>query len=83
MDAKGWMAPAKWRAELGIQQWKDEEVKGKMAIKLSEGDTREEEEEEWLVEMRGGGWILECKSGRKFRMTKLGCLRSLSAKKGK
>ena len=83
IDAKGWMAPAKWRAELGIQQWKDEEVKGKMAIKLSEGDTREEEEEEWLVEVRGGGWILECKSGRKFRMTKLGCLRSLSAKKVK
>ena len=33
--------------------------------------------------MRGGGWILECKSGQKMRMKRLGCLRSLDIKKDK
>ena len=75
-EVKGWMAPAKWRAELGITQWGDEEAKGKMAIKMDDGA-------EWLIEVRGGGWIMECESGKKFRMTMLGCVRSLNAKKEK
>ena len=28
----GWIAPAKWRAELGISDWSDEPAKGKMEI---------------------------------------------------
>ena len=58
------------------RQWGDEEAKGKMAIKMDDGA-------EWLIEVRGGGWIMECESGKKFRMTRLGCLRSLNAKKEK
>ena len=27
----GWIAPAKWRAELGISDWSDKKTKGKMA----------------------------------------------------
>ena len=68
------MTQAKWSAELGIDQWNDEEAKGKMVIKLDDG-------EEWIVEVRGGGWIKDCESGRKIRMKRLGCLRSLKAKK--
>ena len=75
-EVRGWMTQAKWRAELGIGQWNDEEAKGKMVIKLDDG-------EEWIVEVRGGGWIKDCESGRKIRVKKLGCLRSLSAKKEK
>ena len=33
-----WMTQAKWRAELGIEQWNDEEAKGKMVIKLNDGE---------------------------------------------
>ena len=75
---RGWMAPAKWRAELEIESWEDEEVKGKMAIKLDDG-------EELLVEMRGGGWVMDCKNvcRRKLRMTRLGRLQSLSEKREK
>ena len=29
---RGWMAPAKWREELDIEKWNDEEAKGKLAI---------------------------------------------------
>ena len=47
-EVRGWMTQAKWRAELGIEQWNDEEAKGKMVIKLDDG-------EEWIVEVRGGG----------------------------
>ena len=75
-EVRGWMTQAKWRAELGIGQWNDEEAKGKMVIKLDDG-------EEWIVEVRGGGWIKDCESGRKIRMKRLGCLRSLKAKKEK
>ena len=45
-EVRGWMTQAKWRAELGIEQWNDEEAKGKMVIKLDDG-------EEWMVEVRG------------------------------
>merc|ERR1712139_61085 len=51
----GWIVPAKWRAELGIMDWSDEEAKGKMAIQF--------DSEEWLVELRGSGWIKDCKEG--------------------
>ena len=47
-EVRGWMPQATWRAELGIEQWNDEEAKGKMVIKLDDG-------EEWIVEVRGGG----------------------------
>ena len=46
-------------------KWNDEEAKGKMVIKLDDG-------EEWIVEVRGGGWIKDCESGRKIRMKRLG-----------
>ena len=72
------MAPAKWRAELGIEKWEDEETKGKMAIKMEDGG-----EEEMLIEVRGSGWVKDCESGRSIRMKRLGRLRSLSAKKEK
>ena len=42
----GWIVPAKWRAELGISEWSDDQAKGKMAIQFDNG-------EEWLVELRG------------------------------
>ena len=35
---RGWMAPAKWRDELGIEKWTDEEAKGKVAIKMESGE---------------------------------------------
>ena len=38
MEVRGWMAPAKSRAELGIEQWNDEEAKVKMVIKLDDGE---------------------------------------------
>ena len=47
-DVRGWMTQAKWRAELGIDQWNDEEAKGKTVIKLDDG-------EEWIARVRGGG----------------------------
>ena len=31
----GWIVPAKWRAELGISEWSDDQAKGKMAIQLT------------------------------------------------
>ena len=43
--------PAKWRAELGISEWSDDQAKGKMAIQFDNG-------EKWLVEQRGSGWTL-------------------------
>ena len=64
MEVRGWMTPAKWRAELGMEQWNDEDG------------------EEWIVEVKGGGWIEECESGRKFRIEEAR-LRSLSVKKDK
>ena len=36
---------SKWRAELGILEWSDEQAKGKMAIPFDDG-------EPWLVEQR-------------------------------
>jgi len=53
----GWIVPAKWRAELGISNWSDEQAKGKMAIQFNNG-------EQWLVELRGSGWIKDCKEGK-------------------
>ena len=44
-----------------------------MVIKLDDG-------EQWIVEVRGGGWIKDCESGWKIRMKTLGCLRSLKTK---
>jgi len=44
----GWIAPAKWRAELGILGWSDEQAKRKMGIQFENGD-------KWLVELRGSG----------------------------
>jgi len=34
----GWIVPAKWRAELGISDWSDEQAKGKMAIQFDNGE---------------------------------------------
>ena len=76
---RGWMAPAKWREELGIEKWTDEEAKGKMAIKM-------DDEEELLGEEKKGGWFSACdgKGGvTKYRLKKLGIERSLKAKKEK
>ena len=70
----GWIVPAKWRAELGISEWSDDQAKGKMAIQFDNG-------EEWLVELRGSGWIKDCKEGKSWRMKKLGGLTSLDVKK--
>ena len=39
----GWIVPAKWRAELGISEWSDDQAKGKMAIQFDNG-------EKWLVD---------------------------------
>ena len=36
LEMWGWIAPAKWRAELGISKWSDDQAKGKMAIQLSD-----------------------------------------------
>ena len=44
----GWIVPAKWRAELGISEWSDDQVKGKLAIQFDNG-------EKWLAELRGSG----------------------------
>ena len=53
----GWIAPAKWRAELGISDWSDEQAKGKMAIQFDNGD-------QWRVELRGSGQIKDCKKSK-------------------
>ena len=53
----GWIVPAKWRAELGISEWSDDQAKGKMAIQFDNG-------EKWLVELRGSGWIKDCTEGK-------------------
>ena len=66
----GWIVLAKWRAELGISEWSDDQAKGKMAIQFDNG-------EEWLVELRGSGWIKDCKEGKSWRMKKLGGLTSV------
>ena len=66
---------AKWRAELGILEWSDDQAKGKMAIQFDNG-------EKWLVELRGSGWIKDCKEGKCWRRRKrLGGLTSLEVKK--
>ena len=73
------MAPAKWREEPGIEKWTDEEAKGKMAIKMDNG-------EELLGEEKKGGWFGACdgKGGvTNSRMKKLGMEQSLKAKKEK
>jgi len=70
----GWIVPAKWRAELGISKWSNEQAKGKMAIQFDNG-------ENWLVEQRGSGWIKDCAEGKSWRMKKLGGLTSLEVKK--
>ena len=49
--------PAKWRAELGISEWSDDQAKGKMPNQFDNG-------EKWLVEQRGSGWIKDCKEGK-------------------
>ena len=54
--------------------WSDEQPKGKMAIQFDNG-------EKWLVELRGSGWIKDCKEGKSWRMKKLGGLTSLEVKK--
>ena len=76
---RGWMAPAKWREELGIEKWTDEEAKGKMAIKM-------DDEEELLGEEKKGGWFKACdgKGGvTNYRLKKMAIERSLKAKKEK
>ena len=70
----GWRVPAKWRTELGISDWSDEQAKGKMAIQFDNG-------EEWLVDQRGSGWIKECTEGKSWRMKKFEGLTSLDVKK--
>ena len=59
---------------MGISEWSDDQAKGKMAIQFDNG-------EEWLVELRGSGWIKDCKEGKSWRMKKLGGLSSLEVKK--
>ena len=59
---------------MGISEWSDDQAKGKMAIQFDNG-------EEWLVELRGSGWIKDCKEGKSWRMKKLGGLTSLDVKK--
>ena len=44
-----------------------------MAIQFDNG-------EEWLAELRGSGWIKDCKEGKSWRMKKLGGLTSLVKK---
>ena len=41
-EMRGWIVPAKWRAELGISDWSDEQANGKMAIQFDNG-------EKWLA----------------------------------
>jgi len=36
--------------------------------------------DQWLVELRGSGWIKDCKEGKSLRMKKLGGLTSLDVK---
>ena len=48
VEMGGWIVPAKWRAELGILEWSDDQAKGKMVIQSDNGD-------KWLVELRGSG----------------------------
>ena len=69
----GWIVPAKWRAELGISEWSDDQSKGKMAIQFDNGEA-------WLVELSGSGWIKDSKEGKSWRMKKLGGLTSLDVK---
>ena len=59
---------------MGISEWSDDQAKGKMAIQFDNG-------EEWLVELRGSGWIKDCTEGKSWRMKKLGGLTSLDVKK--
>ena len=66
--------PAKWRVELGILKWSDEQAKGKMVIQFDNG-------KKWLVEPRRSGWIKDCTEGKSWRMKKLGGLTSLDVKK--
>ena len=76
---RGWMAPAKWREELGIGGWSDEEAKEKMAIKMDDG-------EELLGEVNGGGWFGAHKVGggvANLRLKQLGLEESLSIRKKK
>ena len=76
---RGWMAPAKWREELHIEKWNDEEAQGKMAIKMDDG-------EQLLGEEKKGGWLSACdgKGGiNKYRLRKSGSEQSLNAKKRK
>ena len=68
--------PAKWRAELGISEWSDDQAKGKIVIQFDNG-------EKWLVELRGSGWIKDCKEGGSWRMKKLGGLTLLDVKKAR
>ena len=75
---RGWMAPAKWREELGIGGWSDEEAKEKMAIKMDDG-------EELLGEVNGGGWFGAHKVGggvANLRLKQLGLEESLSMEDG-
>ena len=71
----GWIAPAKWRAELGISEWSDDQSKRKMA-QFDNG-------EKWLVELRESGWIKDRKEGKPWRMKKLRGMTSLDVKKEK
>ena len=47
------MALAKYREELDIEKWTDEEAKTKMAIKMDDG-------EELFGEEKKGGWFSAC-----------------------
>ena len=73
-EMRGWIAPPKWGAELGISDWSGEQAKGKMAIQFDNGD-------QWRVERRGSGWIKDFKQGKSWRMKKFGGLTSLDVKK--
>ena len=69
----GMDSATKWRAELGISEWSDDQSKGKMAIQFDNGEA-------WLVELSGSGWIKDSKEGKSWRMKKLGGLTSLDVK---
>ena len=63
-EMQGWIAPAKWRAELGIPDWSNEQAKAKMAIQCDNGD-------QWLIELRGSGQIKDCKEGKSWKVNEV------------
>ena len=61
---------------MDIFDWSVQQAKGKMGIQFGNDD-------QWLVELRGSGWIKDCKEGKSWRMKKFGGLTSLHVKKAR